>query len=92
MAEPVLTRANILDTVKAIVTQDRAATHGAPEDLFPMIAASWSAKLGIPVSASQVCLLLADMKACRAWVNPGHDDNWYDGCGYFACGGEVVRC
>ena len=83
-------RDEILEAAKTIVTKDRAATHGAIENSFGLIAASWSAKLGIVVTPAQVCLLLADLKACRAWGNPGHADNWVDGAGYFACGGEVA--
>ena len=84
------TRADILDEAKRIVTQDRAATHGEPENTFAMIAASWSAKLGIPITPAQVCILMADLKACRAWANPTNRDNWVDGAGYNACGAEVA--
>ncbi len=83
-------RVEILAEAARIIAQDRNATHGEPENTFPMIAASWSAKLGITVTPAQVCLLLADLKACRAWGNPGHADNWVDGAGYNACGGELA--
>ena len=26
----------------------------------------------------------------RAKANPAHADNWVDGCGYLACGGEIA--
>lgn len=84
-----MTRANILDTAKACVTQDRAATHGTPEDSFGAIAAIWSARLGLAITPAQVCILMADLKSCRAWANPGHADNWVDLAGYAACGGEL---
>lgn len=83
-------RADILDAARQAVMVDRAATHGDAEDTFAMIAGSWSAKLGIEVTPAQVCLLLADLKACRAWNNPGHADNWVDLAGYAACGGELA--
>ena len=84
-----MNRATILDTAKACVTQDRAATHGAAEDTFGAIAAVWSARLGIAITSAQVCILMADLKSCRAWTNPGHADNFVDLAGYAACGGEL---
>lgn len=84
-----LTRAAVLDVARQAVTVDRAATHGAIEDNFARIAALWSVRLGLSVSADQVAILLIDLKTVRAWGNPGHADNWVDIAGYAACGGEV---
>ena len=83
-------RGEILDTARTYVTKDRMQTHGAPADSFKMIAAVWSARLGITVTPAQVCLLMGDLKACRAWMNPWHLDNWVDLAGYAACGGEIA--
>lgn len=82
-------RADVLNTALSAVTVDRNATHGEPENSFGMIAAVWSARLGITVTPHQVCILLADLKGCRAWDNPLHADNWVDLAGYAACGSEV---
>lgn len=84
------TRANILDTAKQAVTQDRQATHGKPEDTFGALAKVWSARLGQEVTPAQVCIMLVDLKTCRAWGNPCHADNWVDMAGYAACGGELA--
>lgn len=73
------------------VTVDRAATHGDVERTFGAIAAVWSARLGIEITEAQVCIMLVDLKTCRAWNNPAHEDNWIDIAGYAACGGEVAR-
>jgi hypothetical protein len=83
-------RAQILDAANQCVTVDRAATHGAAEQTFARIAAVWSARLGVGITPAQVCILLADLKTCRAWGNPGHADNWVDLAGYAACGGELA--
>lgn len=83
-------RAEICAEAARITTQDRAATHGRPEDTFGMIARIWGARLGLPLTSAQVCILLADLKTCRAWGNPGHLDNWVDLAGYAACGGEIA--
>lgn len=85
-----MTRAGVLDAARQAVTVDRAATHGAAEDTFGAIARVWSARLGVAITPAQVCILLADLKACRAWGNPGHADNWVDLAGYAACGGELA--
>lgn len=82
-------RAEILATASQIVTRDRNATHGQPEDSFGAIARVWSARLGVAITPAQVCILMADLKSCRAWANPSNADNWIDGAGYFACGGEL---
>jgi len=84
-------RASILDAAHAAVTVDRSATHGAPEDSFGAIARVWSARLGIQLQPYHVCIMLADLKACRAWANPDHVDNWVDLAGYAACGGDVAK-
>ena len=85
-----MNRSEILDTAKGYVTQDRAATHGDAEQTFGRIAAVWSARLGVGITQAQVCILLADLKSCRAWGNPQHADNWVDLAGYAACGGEIA--
>lgn len=82
-------RATILREAEKAVTQDRNETHGEPEDTFGSIARVWSARLGIVLRPDQVCILLADLKGCRAWENPQHLDNWIDAAGYNACGGEI---
>lgn len=87
-----MNRAQILDAAKEAVTVDRAATHGAVEDTFAAIARVWSARLGVTVLPYQVAIMLADLKTCRAWGNPGHADNWVDLAGYAACGGELATC
>lgn len=83
-------RADILTAATDCVTRDRVATHGAPEDTFGRIAAVWSVRLGVELTGWQVCILLADLKTCRAWGNPAHADNWIDLAGYAACGGELA--
>lgn len=83
-------RTEILETACGYVTNDRAATHGDVEDSFAALAAVWSARLGVPIRADQVAIMLIDLKAVRAWDNPSHADNWIDIAGYGACGGEIA--
>lgn len=85
-----MNRSQILDTAKEYITKDRAATHGDAESNFGLIAAYWSAHLNKNISAHDVAVMMTLMKLARAKANPKHADNWIDGCGYLACGGEIA--
>ena len=41
------------------------------------------------LDASDVALMMTLVKVSRAKNNPCHADNWVDGAGYMACGGEI---
>jgi hypothetical protein len=83
-------RSEILDTAKEYVTKDRAATHGDAESNFGLIAAYWSAHLNRNISPHDVAVMMTLLKLARAKSNPKHVDNWVDGCGYLALGGEAA--
>jgi hypothetical protein len=83
-------RAEVLDTAKNYVTKDRASDHGDMEDNFTTIADYWSTHLGVEVCAIDVAVMMTLLKLARIKSNPRHQDNWVDGCGYLACGGELV--
>ena len=85
-----MNRADILDTAKEYVTKDRAATHGDAERNFGLIAAYWSAHLNVNIRAHDVAVMMTLLKLARAKSNPKHADNWIDGCGYLALGGEAA--
>lgn len=87
-----MNRAEILDTAKQYVTQDRAAQHGDAEDNFRRIAALWNAYLEPEafITAEDVAAMMALLKIARLSGNPKHMDSWVDGCGYLACGGEIA--
>ena len=85
-----MNRSEILDTAKQYVTKDRAATHGDAERNFGLIAAYWSAHLDHPITATDVALMMTLFKLARAKGNIGNAENWIDGCGYLACGGEIA--
>ena len=85
-----VTRSEILDTAKQYVTQDRAATHGDAERNFELIAAYWSAHLDMNITASDVAVMMTLLKIARIRSNPSNGENWVDGCGYMACGGEIA--
>ena len=89
--QPLATRGNLLDVAKAYITKDRQADHGDAEDNFTRIAQYWSVHLGVPVKAHDVAVMMALLKVARIKQNPNHIDNWVDGAGYFACGGEIAN-
>ena len=84
------TRATILDGAKHIVSADRQNDYGTPESNFGLIAAYWSAHLDHAVTASDVAVMLAQVKMARIKTSPGKSDNWVDLAGYAACGGEIA--
>lgn len=85
-----MNRQGILETAKEIVTKDRQATHGRPEDTFAVIAGLWSAYLGVELTVADVAAMQALVKVGRLKGNPTHADNWIDLAGYAACGGELA--
>ena len=85
-----MNRSEILSTAKTYVTEDRASTHGDAEKNFSLIAAYWTAHLDVYVGPDDVAIMMTLLKLARAKTNPEHVDNWIDGCGYLACGGEIA--
>ena len=87
----VVTRSSILSTAKSYITRDRQADHGDAEDNFSRIAGYWSLHTGVTLTATDVAVMMALLKVARIKQNPQHMDNWVDGAGYFACGGEIAN-
>ena len=85
-----MNRAEILATAKQYITKDRADTHGDAESNFNLIALYWTAHLDTIVTAHDVAVMMTLLKLARMKANPAHADNWIDGCGYLACGGEIA--
>lgn len=86
-----MTRKECLEEVTRIVTKDRNATHGEPEDSFRDIAAFWTAYTGTLFTSSDVAAMMILFKVARIKSNPKNLDNWIDSAGYSACGVEVVK-
>ena len=78
----------LLDEAKALINGDRQEDYGSAEASFSAIAAMWSAFLGIPISAHQVCICMALLKAARL-RNGVHKDSMLDAAAYFALSYEV---
>ena len=85
-----MTRGEILDKAKEIVSSDRQSQYGTPEDSFNKIGKLWSAYTGFDFNPVDVSVMLALLKVARIANSPQHADNWLDLAGYAACGGEIA--
>ena len=85
-------RAEILQEATRLTTDAREKTHGTMADNLGCIADLWNAYLKgkwHSLNGSDVALMMTLVKVSRAKNNPCHADNWVDGAGYMACGGEI---
>lgn len=85
-----MTRDEILDTAKALISGDRDKDYGDAADNFQRIATGWEVILGADVTPVQVALCMDWVKTARLVQTPGHADSWLDKAGYSALGGEIV--
>ena len=88
-AEP-WTRQRVLKEAERCVCGKREQDYGTPENNFSRIAEFWATYKGVEFSPVDVAIMMALLKVARIANNPGHMDSWVDGCGYFACGGEIA--
>ena len=85
-----VSRADILDRAKAIVTGEREKQYGKPEDNFAIIAELWSAYTGREFSPVDVAMMMALLKVARIKTGVGTVDSFVDLAGYAACAGEIA--
>ena len=86
------TRKRVLSEAEKCVCGQREQDYGTPEDSFEMIGKLWTVYLdyATKIDAHDVAAMMALLKIARISENPQHMDSWVDGCGYFACGGEIA--
>lgn len=98
-AEKTITRADILDTAKAIVTGEREKQYGKPEDNFAAVAQMWEIYLrgqcvgegaDVCVAPEDVAMMMVLLKVGRLMTGDYLADNYVDICGYVACAGEIA--
>lgn len=89
-------RADILETAKNYVLNDRNKEAGEPEDNFLTIGEYWSSYLRraknvqLVIQPHDVAAMMTLMKLSRIAVSPAKIDSWIDVAGYAACGGECA--
>jgi hypothetical protein len=81
-------RTKILAKAIDLINGDREQDYGTPQESFGCIAIMWTAYLGHPVTAADVCHLMALLKIARLRNGPHRDSN-VDGAGYMALGAEM---
>ena len=86
------TRKRVLSEAEKCVCGQREQDYGTPEDSFQKIGNLWTVYLNYAtkIDAKDVAAMMALLKIARISENPQHMDSWVDGCGYFACGGEIA--
>ena len=93
-----MTRAEILDKAKEIVTQARQDQYGSPENNFKLVADLWTTYIdraimqngySVDLSSQDVAVMMIMLKIARIGTGADKEDNWVDIAGYAACGGEV---
>jgi hypothetical protein len=83
-------RTRCLDEAATIVTGQRDAQYGGPEENFTRIAKLWSVIFGIDVTQEDVAMAMVAVKVARYASRSGFQpDTWVDIAGYAACGYEV---
>jgi hypothetical protein len=82
------TRAAILAEADALINGKRESDYGTPQESFGCIATMWGAYIGHPISAADVCNMMALLKVARLRNGPHRDSN-VDGAGYMALGAEM---
>ena len=83
-------RTRCLNEASQIVTGQRDAQYGGPEENFTRIAKLWSVIFGIEVTQEDVAMAMVAVKVARYASRSGFQpDTWVDIAGYAACGYEV---
>ena len=92
-----MTRAGILDIAKKIVTTDRNARYGEPENNFDVIAQFWNHYITttkdvcLYLSATDVAIMMALFKIGRiSTARDMNEDSYIDAAGYIACAAECA--
>ena len=93
------TRAEILDSAKKCVCEDRNGQYGEPEDSFKNIAGYWEVYLRhnclsqdgeFVITPADVSMMMALFKIARIETAEKPSlDSYVDAAGYIACGGGI---
>ena len=94
-----MTRSEILDAARSIVTGEREKQYGKPEDNFATIGKLWEIYLSgrcvggdadISINPEDVAMMMALLKIARIKTGVGTVDSFIDLAGYAACAGEIA--
>lgn len=89
-------RAEILESAKRCICNDRDIQYGSPKGSFGEIAHRWShylteqTKQIIILDEHDVAVMMAEFKISRIMTSHGKsEDSYVDACGYLAIAGEL---
>lgn len=85
-----VTRDEILEIAKTLISGDRAEDYGDAADSFKSISRLWTAYLDVAVSPMDVANMMMLLKLSRSQTSPNKEDTWVDICGYAALAGEMM--
>lgn len=84
-----MTREEILDKAKEIITKDRNEQYGEPQDVFDLIAQYWTAYLNVALTPEMVAEMMMLFKIARL-KHSAKADTYIDIVGYAAIAGELA--
>lgn len=86
---------SILARAADLVGGDRRAQHGDAAALHATIARLWNvylcARPGRMIEAHDVAMMMALLKVARTTTGAHNEDNYVDGAGYIAIGGQLAQ-
>lgn len=94
LVEEVTPRGQILREAEKLITGDRNKNYGSPTENFDTTAALWNLQLGHKLkpgesfTATDVALLMVQLKMARLKTSTSKRDHYLDIAGYIACGWE----
>jgi hypothetical protein len=88
-------RATVLQQAEKCITQNRAETHGDPENSFSSIAHLWEwwmiHREAGPLNSYDVAMMMSLLKHARAAEgDSSYADHYIDACGYLALASEMA--
>jgi hypothetical protein len=92
--EEVTPRGGVLREAEKLITGDRNKNYGTPTENFDTTAALWNTQLGHKLkpgesfTATDVALLMVQLKMARLKTSISNRDHYVDIAGYIACGLE----
>jgi hypothetical protein len=89
-----MTRDEIIEHAKTLISGQRAVDYGDAKDNFDRIAAGWNIiveNIDGPITAKHVALMMDWVKTCRLLETIDHIDSWVDKVGYTALGGSFDK-
>jgi len=88
-------RAKVLQEAESLITGDRNASYGTPTQNFQntadLLNVQFGHKLKERFTATDVAMIMIQLKMARLIASPDKRDNWVDLAGYAACGFETTE-